>query len=475
MQELWYHSPVRFYTNKEDHMDMTNPQNTSFFGGHRSYPLEVGEWHRFLIPMYYDALEEGVYDIYLINDTTRVKINSYIAIKDGSLKHISFKVDEELEGCLEIAGSNGKTFFYSNCVRFVNSEDVYGRKFIKIATKHTYNKNSFDFEDEGAWFITTIPAYCLGISRVDAEISNNRVGGNSSLRVKDSYTDEVVKYEIDANGDPNILNFIQANISNDYFFIDGVQKTCLEKLERDDFSMLGTIEFANVKDDRGVNIPFEDVFSFTDIYLRPIEHTPNRHESKRLPETFNEISIKFNQDFTLTSNINKRINIYKDRALFLSKRVNEVVKDGFTLKILQNQQLVKGAYSVVIDKDFLTPVSRSSAWNDENYAWNFNVLQESPLSLDITWLEGNTTENKSGELNVIEVQHSHNMLLVNTENDFIKDLYWELDYGNGFFTYEEARRVFEVRLKTGQTKVRLKGISHEGKIIYSNTLQYIKY
>nr|DAQ90047.1 MAG TPA: hypothetical protein [Caudoviricetes sp.] len=32
MQLFWYHSPVRFYKTLEELQDMTNPQNTQYFG-----------------------------------------------------------------------------------------------------------------------------------------------------------------------------------------------------------------------------------------------------------------------------------------------------------------------------------------------------------------------------------------------------------------------------------------------------------
>ena len=96
------------------------------------------------------------------------------------------------------------------------------------------------------------------MNSVEVDISNNRTAGNSTLRIKDSYTDEIVRYEFLADGDFNVLNFINAHSVNDYFFINGIQRTCIEKMEQDDFAMSGTMKFANIKDENGMNILLDE-------------------------------------------------------------------------------------------------------------------------------------------------------------------------------------------------------------------------
>ena len=76
--------------------------------------------------------------------------------------------------------------------------------------------------------------------------------------MKDSYIDEMVKYQFLTEGDFNALNFINAHAVNDYFFIDGTQRTCIEKMEQDDFAMSGIMKFANVKDENGINISLNE-------------------------------------------------------------------------------------------------------------------------------------------------------------------------------------------------------------------------
>lgn len=258
MQSFWYHSPVRFYKRLADLEDMTNPQNACCFGGDKAYPLEVREWHRFLIPEYDNNVLTGEYALYVSDCGIRTEIEADLVVKNGRLKMVSFYSEKEISGRLEIVNkSKGIVEFYSNPIRFLDSTDYYGRKFVRIATKHSYNRNHFNFEDEEAWIITNLPAYSLGMSYIDADVSTTRVGGNSSLRIKDTHIDEIETYIFDTNGDPNILNFIQVHCVNDYFFIDGVQKVCVDKIDQDEFAMSGKMNFANVKDDNGLNVLFE--------------------------------------------------------------------------------------------------------------------------------------------------------------------------------------------------------------------------
>lgn len=258
MKEFWYHSPVRFYKVLENHTDVLSPQNVRYFGSGNPYPLEVNIWHRFLIPMGYNELPEGKYKLYIVNGYQKVKINSSVFIEQGKIKHISFRADKNIEGRLILTNENGDVVFYSNCVRFIDSSDYYGRKYIRIATRNSFNRNLFDFESEGAWFITNLPAYDLGMNSIDVEVANNRISGNSTLRVKDSFIDEIVRYEILAEGDFNVLNFVNVHSVNDYLFIDGIQRTCIEKMEQDDFAMSGTIKLANVRNEAGGNILFDE-------------------------------------------------------------------------------------------------------------------------------------------------------------------------------------------------------------------------
>lgn len=254
MQKFWYHSPVRFYKSLSDLEDMTNPQNTAYFGEKPAFPLEVNDVHRFLIPNYENEVPNDNYFIYCVNDTEEYKIQSVCEIVDGKLKYVTFGSDKNIKGRLEIRNEAGNTIFYSNCVDFIDSTDSEGRKFIKIATKHLYNRNLFDYQSDNDWILTSIPAYCFGITDIDADITTSRTGGNSTLKIRETFLDEIVQYQVIAKGDANLLNFLQVHVTNNNFYIDETQRTCVEKIDRSEFSMNGTLKFTNVKDENGMNI-----------------------------------------------------------------------------------------------------------------------------------------------------------------------------------------------------------------------------
>lgn len=262
MQKFWYHSPVRFYKSENDLLDMTNPQNTQYFGGRNPYPLEISTLHRFLIPNYDN--EVSTTDLSLWIDG--VNIPCEFGISDGKLFRVTIFCDEFTQGNFEIRDGEGNKLFYSNCVQFVNSTDDLGRKHIRIATKHYYNRNLFAYaESQYDWMVTNLPAYDLGQFTIDSEYETQRTGGNDSLISADSFLDEVVTYQFLGNGDSNIFTFLQTHATNSSFYIDGTQRTIKEKPDVDEFSMQGIMKFVNVKDDLGLNILLDENEIFGDV------------------------------------------------------------------------------------------------------------------------------------------------------------------------------------------------------------------
>lgn len=258
MQRFWYHSPVRFYRTLEELEDMTNPQNTAYFGKRSPFKLEKTYFHRYLIPNYDNDITPQDLFLYVVNEMGEQKITLVSEIIDNKLKYVTIFSSYAIRGRLEIRTASSEVLFYSNEVEFVDSEDCMGRKFVRIATRHLYNRHLFDFDDTRNWIITSIPAYCLGMTDVEADISNVRVGGNSTLRTRETYIDEVVEYEVIANGDANVLNFLQVHSTNNQFFIDGTQRTPMEMVDREEMSMSGTMRFTNVKDKvTGLNVTLE--------------------------------------------------------------------------------------------------------------------------------------------------------------------------------------------------------------------------
>lgn len=245
---------------------MTSPQNTQYFGEFNPYPLEIGEIHRYLIPNHNNEIEGEDLSLWIIDGAKETQLSCEFGISEGKLFRITFYSDEPIQGNLQIR-LDGTPIYYSNCVQFVDSSLDDGRKFIRIATKHYYNKSLFSFDGSNFdWIITNIPAYCLGQTEVQSEISTERTSGNNSLKVKDAFSDEVVSYEIIAKGDNNILNFLQAHITNNEFYIDGTKRTPIEKLDYEEFGITGKFKVASVKEKTGLNAVFNENDAFGDVF-----------------------------------------------------------------------------------------------------------------------------------------------------------------------------------------------------------------
>lgn len=261
-----YYSPVRFYKTMEELEDMTNPQNAQYFGHKDPYPLEVNTYHRFLIPQYNNEVNTTDLKLFLVGDED-VEINSRLTIDNNKLFVVTLISFEEIEGHFEIRDSSGTALFYSNCVRFMDSTDHDGRKFIRIATKCTYNRNLFSYSDgQHDWLITNLPAYCLGEFEMDEDIELQRSGLLASSELTGTWYEESVKYRILAKGNNNILTFIAVHSANQDFYIDGTKRTRKEKPEVTDNTNEVIMKFSYQKDENGLNIILDEKEIFSDVF-----------------------------------------------------------------------------------------------------------------------------------------------------------------------------------------------------------------
>lgn len=266
MQKFWYHSPVRFYKTEDELLDMTNPQNTQFFGSKNPYPLEINQFHRFLIPNYQNEIETEELELWLVGDN-EYQIPCEFGVNGGKLYRVTFIFDQWKQGSFEIRSSVGDILFYSNCVEFRDSTDWQGRKHLRIATRHYYNKSLFAFQNsQFDWMVTNLPAYCLGQFTIDSGFETERTGDNNTLQISDSFIDEVVSYQFIGDGDSNVFSFLITHVLNDTFYIDGTKRTIKEKPDVDEFSALGTFKFVNVKDENGLNIILDEDTIFSDAF-----------------------------------------------------------------------------------------------------------------------------------------------------------------------------------------------------------------
>jgi hypothetical protein len=261
-----YYSPVRFYRTIEELEDMTNPENAQYFGHKEPYPLEVNDYHRYLIPNYQNEVENQNLALFLVGDK-EIQIPCEFGFADGKLFRITFISFEEIQGHFEIRDSSGTAIFYSNCVKFMDSTDYDGRKFIRIATQCNYNRNLFSYADsQHDWLITNLPAYCLGEFEMDEDITLERSGDLASSEVSGTWYEENVKYRILAQGNNNILTFIAVHSVNQDFYIDGTKMTRKEKPEVTDNTTEVIMKFSYQKDKNGLNIILDENEIFTDVF-----------------------------------------------------------------------------------------------------------------------------------------------------------------------------------------------------------------
>ncbi|MEN5308739.1 hypothetical protein ABE425_14580 [Chryseobacterium cucumeris] len=261
-----YYSPVRFYRTMEELEDMTNPENAQYFGHKEPYPLEVNAYHRFLIPQYNNEVNTTELKLFLVGNE-EVEIDSRLTIDNNKLFVVTFISFEEIQGHFQIRDSSGTALFYSNCVKFIDSTDYDGRKFIRIATKCTYNRNLFSYSDgEHDWLITNLPAYCLGEFEMDEDITIERAGDLLSSEISGSWYEENVKYRILAQGNNNILTFIAVHSVNQDFYIDGAKMTRKEKPEVTDNTQEVIMKFSYQKDKNGLNIILDEKKIFSDAF-----------------------------------------------------------------------------------------------------------------------------------------------------------------------------------------------------------------
>lgn len=243
---------------------MTNPQNCQYFGSKNPYPLQISEYHRFLIPNVDNEIDSEDLSLWIGEN----QIAAEFGISDSKLFRISIYSSELISGQFQI--KNGEeTIFWSNCVEFLDSTDNDGRKFIRVATKHYYNRNLFAFNgSDFDWMVTNLPAYDFGQFQIESEYNTVRNGDSNSLLISDSYIDEVVSYQFIGDGDSNVFSSIMAHVLNSEFYIDGTKRTIKEQPELEDFAMYGIMKFVNQKDKNGLNITmnYDDIFTDAFIY-----------------------------------------------------------------------------------------------------------------------------------------------------------------------------------------------------------------
>ena len=474
---------------------MKNPQNAQYYGDHKPYPLELGDYHRYLIPNDQNAVPNDLLSVYCVNESESYLLTAICKVVGGFLKYITFKSDKPISGRLQIRNNVGDILFYSNCIEFLDSTDEEGRKFIRIATKHTYNRNLFDFQGEYNWILTSLPAYCLGLNSVEADINNARTGGISTLKTRETFIDEIADYEFISRGDSNILNFIQVHVTNNQFFIDETKRTSIDKIDRDEFSISGKAKFTNVKDKFGYNIikNYEEIIVdiYNSIYADDINynfsysHTPENTPNEGNWFLTNLLYNNYHNPFGITYDCD------------LQFKITSVPVKGFLANNTTFQIYSVGDIISYCDKDEL--VYYPNGFNNDlgivgNFVetFSYKIIDQSgrigrlithtlnltdiaapsiDLSVSISWLDDSSTP-KSGNLANITVKQAS---LVFDPLDPIINAEWQLFDGTNWLFYKTKTTDSEsIELSVMENKIRLKVETTFSEIAYSNILTYTK-
>ena len=495
MHKFWYHSPVRFYRTLSELQDAKNPQNTQYFGEKNPYPLELGDFHRYLIPNYQNTVASSDLSIWVVNEKKALKILGVFNVEGGKLKYLTFKSKIAISGRLEIRDSDNNTIFYSNCIQFLDSTDNEGRKFIRIATKHTYNRNLFDYSNPKSYILTSLPAYCLGISSVEADINNSRTGGISTLRTRETFLDEIVDYEFTASGDSNILNFIQVHATNNEFYIDETKRTSVEKLDKDEFSMFGKVKFTNVKDNLGFNIPINYVDIIDDIYqsIYADNVTYNFTYSHEPIDTTNEgqwflTNLLFNNyhnSFGITYDCDLKIKLFgiPVKGFLANNLTRQIYQVGDIISYCDKDKLVyfpngfdndlgvTGNYIELFTYKIIDQEDRIGRLISHTISMTDSAVEPIDISVAISWLDLTSTP-KTGNLPNITVKVAS---LVFDPLDPIISQEWEIWDGTSWIFYKAKTTDTEVlSLSYLDNKIRFKVVSQFSIVAYSNVLTYEK-
>lgn len=434
--------------------------------------LEKGNKATDWSPAHEDEDYETNLKLFLVGDTEQ-EIQSLMTVIDDKLCAVTFKCDDFIQGHFEIRNYS-EPIFYSNCVKFIDSTDSEGRKFIKIATKHNYDKNLFPYSKSSSLYcVTNLPAYDLGRFTAEVDAKNNRVGKSASLISSESYTDETVQYEFKAYGDANILSFIQVHAVNNEFYINGTQRTAIDKMEADEFSILGKLKFTNVKDSLGLNKTINEDDIFADLEMQIIEKYPNDNYVEQASFFDGAISCKFNSDVYSTGNLTKKMRLFQNGVEILSKTFNQLTIFGNVVSFrFAIGGLTPGNYIVKIDNGmFKNSFGNVFQGITNNTDWNFTLVEEITPTILISWGDG-TNNDLSGTLNNITLKikaetysQINPIITYSWESSTDGISYTQFGIGNSNKT---------VSLNPGDNFYRIKATLQDTSEIYSNVLKYTK-
>lgn len=490
MHRFWYHSPVRFFKTLAEFEDMTNPQNSQYFGTPSNpYPLEINKYHRFLIPNDNYTIPSTDLELWVSGE----RIPAHFTIVGDKLHYITLVSTKAVSGRFEVK-SDGQTIFYSNCVIFIDSTDAQGRKFVRVATKHLYDRNLFVYPDRHYWMVTNLPAYSLGIFTADVDVQNARIGGISTLKVRETFIDESVSYEFQAEGDGNILAFIQVHSTNNEFYIDNTKRTSLAKMDVDEFSMNGTMKFTNVKDKFGYNIILDEDGIFDDVYFIysdeitynfTYSHEPINTENSGEWFLTNLLFNNYYNAFGIVYNCALKVQIVSVpvKGFIAHNTTEQIYAPGDQISYCDKDNLVyypngfdnnlgvTGNFSETFSFKIIDQDGKIGRLTTHTINMTDIAVEPIDVSVSILWND-DTSAPKEGNLSNIIVKLGS---LVFDPADPIITQQWEIFDGTNWIFYADKTADNQtISLPYLSNQIRLKVVSQFSVVAYSNVLTYTK-
>lgn|SRR5574343_199414 len=426
---------------------------------------EATDWS----PAHEDEDYETNLKLFLVGDTEQ-EIQSLMTVIDDKLCAVTFRCDDFIQGHFEIRNYS-EPVFYSNCVKFIDSTDADGRKYIRIATKHNYDKNLFPYsKSHNLYCVTNLPAYDLGRFTAEVDAKNNRVGNSASLISSESYTDEVVHYEFKAYGDANILSFIQVHAVNNEFYINGTQRTAIDKMEADEFAMIGKLKFTNVKDSLGLNKTINENDIFSDLQMQIIEKIPPDNFIEQASLFDGAIGCKFNSDVYSTGDLTKKMRLFQNGVEVLAYNFNQLSISGNYVLFTSIEDV--DDYTVKIDDGmFKNSFGNVFQGITNNTDWNFTLVETITPEISISWEDGTDTD-LSGTLNSITLKIESQ---ISSPANPIIGYSWESSTdGISYTQFGIGNSNKTVSLIPGDNFYRIKATLQDNSVIYSNVLKYTK-
>ena len=342
--------------------------------------------------------------------------------------------------------------------------------------------------------VSIFPSFFFFLNSVEAEINNARTGGNSTLKTRETYIDELTEYEFIAGGDSNVLNFIQVHVTNDEFYIDETKRTSIDKIDRDEFSISGKIKLTNVKDKNGFNIPlnpeiiidiYDSIYADNVTYSFTYSHEPIDTTNEGQWFLTNLLFNNYHNTFGITYDCDLKIKLFgiPVKGFLANNLTRQIYKVGDIISYCEKDKLVyfpngfdndlgvTGNYIELFTYKIIDQEDRIGRLISHTISMTDSAVEPIDISVAISWLDLTSTP-KTGNLANITVKVAS---LVFDPSDPVITKEWDIFNGTDWVFYKNyTADLEEIALSFLENKIRFKAVTQFGVEAYSNILQYTK-